>query len=67
MRRTGEGWLQGAVYMLDETLSASVELGSFSNEELFLKIVKANILSWVIKISSWIFKEFEGKKKGIII
>lgn len=38
--------------MLDERLSGSVELGSFSNEELFLKIVKANILSWVIKISS---------------
>ena len=59
-----EHWLQGAVYMLNETLSGSVELGSFSNEELLLKIVKANILSWVIKISSWIFNEFEGKKKG---
>ena len=65
MRLVFEDWLQGAVYMLDETLSGSVELGSFSNEELFLKIVKANILSWVIKISSWIFNEFEGKKKKV--
>lgn len=41
--------------MLDETLSGLFELESFSNVELFLKIVKANvpnILSWVIKISS---------------
>lgn len=61
-----EDWLQGAVYMLDETLSGLFELESFSNVELFLKIVKANvpnILSWVIKISSWIINDFESKKK----
>lgn len=65
-----EDWLQGAVYMLDETLSGLFELESFSNVELFLKIVKANvpnILSWVIKISSWIINDFESKKKIIII